>query len=1180
MSSPTKPETSWKDQCRRLGAGVVAAVAVALIVATIGLGVGLAQGYRPVVLTSGSMTPTAPTGSLVVAAPTESVDVGDILVMPDASRATVTHRVVEIETNSDGWLYAVTKGDANQEVDAAPYRLEGEQLVGRWILPGVGGLLLWLGNPLVGLVVIGTAVLVLTMTAISYIWRSGDEPGESAPRSGQPSSAGAAVLVQRKGRLGVASVLAILFGATGLAWSMYLGAESVPGNAFSLSDCFDARVKGVQSGQLVSTANGVTSQTITAVVPDAAFLTYSVRSNSSKPGDSVVLGNLSSASSVEFLRQTDSATPPPITIEWSVVEYSCGVRVQRGAGFGDGTSATDFTVDRVDPASSFVLGGSVAGGGEATFDLDDDTIVELVGDDTVRFRNKDALPVEIDRAIGFQLVTFADPGDLRTQVITTTIPNGVSTQSVPLPQSVAPDASLVLAHVGSIHGGGDIGERAIRARLLDATTVELHRQVSTTPVEVQIQVVTFFDGTIVESGVVDFASGESTQDVEVAPVDLARTTSMSTVIVGSGASGGSTNEAVSGEPGEAAVTVALPDASTVRLERAATDASASFSWQVVTWGGPTWADGNAPFRQRVDVEAASVDVPDGYTTPLTFDHAALVSSGLSSAGGDDLRLWSFDGATWTEIDRVLDENSTWNAAATTIWFRTRRSIDSLDVSSYWLYFGDPAPSPALDDPANVWLIDEGFEAGLGAFEDRTAGTSWYTADPWTRRIDLTIDADAVTGPLVDLPVLVTVSSADLASNAQSDASDIYFTDAGGARLAHDIESWVSSTGTLHAWVRMPSLSNSADTPLSLYYGAANAPDQRQARATWEQQGSVWTFDRDVSGAAPTLDDLGELNRDGAAIATVSRVGVPTGFAASLDGVSGRFETGDVRLTDTPLTVSAWFLADSLTGDAVLMAQGDPAASGLFELGVDATSAPGAPLASFTLRLDDGVVTTSGGALTAGTWHHVVAVWNQTSVELFVDGVLTGSSPAAGSLPLDRNGAIVIGGDAAGARTLAGDLANVRLRAEAIGAAEIAFEHQNLAAPTAVVSATAPTTGTFRAQGAWSIRRALSVSADLTDSDVADVPVLVELIDSGLATGAQADGGDFVFTASDGVTRLDHHIESWNSSTGALTAWVRLPLLSSATDTSLFLYLGNSGAADQSDPVAVWGPQADLVLTGP
>ncbi|MBT8241288.1 MAG: signal peptidase I, partial [Acidimicrobiia bacterium] len=113
---------------RSVSRAVAAGMAAVVIVAVITIGFGLARGYRPVIITTGSMTPTASTGSLVIAGPNDRVAPGDILVMRRDGRATVTHRIVEIEYNADGKPYAVTRGDANSEIDAAPYALGEEEL--------------------------------------------------------------------------------------------------------------------------------------------------------------------------------------------------------------------------------------------------------------------------------------------------------------------------------------------------------------------------------------------------------------------------------------------------------------------------------------------------------------------------------------------------------------------------------------------------------------------------------------------------------------------------------------------------------------------------------------------------------------------------------------------------------------------------------------------------------------------------------------------------------------------------------------------------------------------------------------------------------------------------------------------------------------------------------------------
>ena len=54
-----------------------------------------------------------------------------------------------------------------------------------------------------------------------------------------------------------------------------------------------------------------------------------------------------------------------------------------------------------------------------------------------------------------------------------------------------------------------------------------------------------------------------------------------------------------------------------------------------------------------------------------------------------------------------------------------------------------------------------------------------------------------------------------------------------------------------------------------------------------------------------------------------------------------------------------------------------------------------------------------------------------------------------------------------------------------------------------------------------------------------------------------------------MTKLDHEIESYDSATGTLVAWVRIPILSSSADKVIYLNYGNPASPDQSNPPGVW-----------
>jgi hypothetical protein len=105
---------------------------------------------------------------------------------------------------------------------------------------------------------------------------------------------------------------------------------------------------------------------------------------------------------------------------------------------------------------------------------------------------------------------------------------------------------------------------------------------------------------------------------------------------------------------------------------------------------------------------------------------------------------------------------------------------------------------------------------------------------------------------------------------------------------------------------------------------------------------------------------------------------------------------------------------------------------------------------------------------------------------------------------------------------------------------------------------------------WLYRKSITIGSSQVTGDLVDFPILINITDSDLRDKARLDGYDIVFTESDGITRLDHEIESYDSLTGELTAWVRTPDLSSSSDTEIYLYYGNSDISySMENPQGVW-----------
>lgn len=112
---------------------------------------------------------------------------------------------------------------------------------------------------------------------------------------------------------------------------------------------------------------------------------------------------------------------------------------------------------------------------------------------------------------------------------------------------------------------------------------------------------------------------------------------------------------------------------------------------------------------------------------------------------------------------------------------------------------------------------------------------------------------------------------------------------------------------------------------------------------------------------------------------------------------------------------------------------------------------------------------------------------------------------------------------------------------------------------------------------WTYRRRITITNMTTG--LAGFPTLVEVTLSSLASGAQSDGDDILFTSADGVTRLDHEIESYDPVTGHLVAWVETPAVPASGTGQLYIYYGNAQVGSQQNPAAVWSSYPGVQYQG-
>ncbi len=471
-------------------------------------------------------------------------------------------------------------------------------------------------------------------------------------------------------------------------------------------------------------------------------------------------------------------------------------------------------------------------------------------------------------------------------------------------------------------------------------------------------------------------------------------------------------------------------------------------------------------------------------------------------------------------------------------------------------------------------------------------TAWFDTSFQFRKT-ITIDNTKVSGSSdhTDFPVLVSISSnADLNSaNVQSNGNDIFFTDTAGTKIPHEIESFSNdaSTGKLVAWVKVPTLSTSTDTTLFMYYGNAAAADQQDATAVWDSNyKGVWHLSEDPAGTAPQMKDSTSNDNDGTSNGGLSSADQVAGqINGSLD-VSGGSDwiqaphSSSLNLVGSAATVSAWAkMTSGQSSDAGLVVK---ATNGYeIQLGIQSNDKP-----NFRINANSGTYLTGGTTLSVGQWYFIYGIYDGSTVKVYVNGVEDGSTSNSGNIDATTE-PVLIGRRAIGDnRFFTGIIDEVRMSDVARSTDWMITRYNNENSPSAfiiidsqtispaglipygspTITDSALVEGWFNSN--WSFRKSLTIDNTKVSGagSHTDFPVLVSITDSELLDNTQSSGNDILFTSADGVTQLSHEIESYNSSTGELVAWVTIPFLSTATDTIFYMYYGNSAAADQQDVV--------------
>ncbi|MHA2334888.1 MAG: DUF2341 domain-containing protein, partial [Candidatus Hodarchaeales archaeon] len=468
---------------------------------------------------------------------------------------------------------------------------------------------------------------------------------------------------------------------------------------------------------------------------------------------------------------------------------------------------------------------------------------------------------------------------------------------------------------------------------------------------------------------------------------------------------------------------------------------------------------------------------------------------------------------------------------------------------------------------------------------------------WRYRKNITIDYAKVSTDLTNFPLLINLYDSDLRIDAQASGSDILFIDESGNKLDHEIEVYnrvySSSLAHLVAWVKI-NLSNSQNTVISMYYGNPTAENQENPSGVWDDdQVGVWHLSESGDGSIGEFDDSSSYSNDGQGGGGNSsyiptRVQGKIGYGQNFINSTGNYDYIDcgndtsLDITGNEITIEAWIKHNIVPASGVFYGI-------LNHKGYNDGYRLLIPQNSLKLEFELPGQThqlTSATDVTTGTWHHVVATYNGSKMEIYIDGVKDANDlDKTGNIePSSPQKNVWIGhGDQPVEKSYSypwvGQIDEVHISKIARSGDWIATEYSNQNDPDGFYTVSSVET----LLSDWSLplfkhRKTITIDAAQVSGNLINFPVLVNLTDTDLqnTNKVQSDGDDILFTDAYG-TKLDHEIEYFNQSIGHLTAWVRVPSLSATNDTKLLMYYGNDVANSQENPEGVWDDNYEFVL---
>ena len=427
--------------------------------------------------------------------------------------------------------------------------------------------------------------------------------------------------------------------------------------------------------------------------------------------------------------------------------------------------------------------------------------------------------------------------------------------------------------------------------------------------------------------------------------------------------------------------------------------------------------------------------------------------------------------------------------------------------------------------------------------------------------------------LVRLPTMVPGFSYD--DFAAQDGSDIWFTDANGTVIPHEIDTWRAG-GVSSIWVKVPSLVD-ASTRITMHWGEAKTAEQTtNPQDVWSAYKGVWhmnelkgtALDATVNGLNATVQGQPYLMGNATQMLTnqvadvmVADVGLVGN--ARINAMAKGTGLGYLSIPSYTLgnvfTVSGWFKASEAINDYQRLFARKTVYSGTgweiyFNCAPNKVGAAGNNGTQVNNLAIPSVV---------DDWVNLVAIFSGVNYSLYANGVRVGGGTVAA--PTDNGLPLSVGCNSNGSeKTFSGKYDEVRLRGEVLSADRIKADYETVHAPERFLSGCAPVT-TVAKQADLTFVGFQGLAPQQNFQALVKLPAAVPSYV--YADSPAADGSDIWFTDETGAV-IPHDIDTWNPA-GESYIWVKVPQIIDST-THITMHWGVAKTAAQTTAAtAVW-----------